>query len=212
MTDIFDIHEIEGYAFNSAKILKEIENAIGKALLDQKLNQVNIYHREEEQDVQEMFLRFCGSLNPTVNKTNVLVGLDAFSQIHPFLKGSYTEEVCDQVRQISEFPIGRIRLFGLNPKSCHGWHRDPDLIRYHIPLKTYHEAFFVVDEGVYRMPNEGSLYTINSTKPHTAINAAFNRRRVHLVFDTYTQEMLKQNPYDFEVENAEIRYDTENIY
>jgi hypothetical protein len=212
MNEIFDIKQIGDYQFNAGQILSEIEEAAVKSGLDRFSNQLNIYHRIEETNIKQMLTSFVGSLHPGKNQTGVLVRLDAFSQIHPYLKGSYTEEVCNQIRQISEFPIGRIRLLGLNPKSCYSWHRDPDLIRYHIPLKTFHEAFFVVNEGVYRMPDAGKLYTIVSTEPHTAINAAFNRRRVHLVFDTYTQEQLENNPYDHQAENVEVRYDTDNIY
>ena len=212
MSNSFDIEQIGEFQFDAKRILSEIENAAEKVGLSKYSNQLNVYHRPEETDLKQMFTSFVGSLHPGKNQTGILVSLDAFSEIHPLLKGSYTEEVCDKIRSLSDFPIGRIRFLGLNPKSCYSWHRDPDLIRYHIPLKTFHEAFFVVDEGVFRMPNEGSLYTIVSTKPHTAINAAFNRRRVHLVFDTYTQEQLENNPYDHEAENVEVRYDTSNIY
>ena len=214
MSDKFDIEEVGNYSFDVDRITSEIETALITCGLPKLTNQVNLYHRPGYPVAgRAMFEDFVGSLHPEKNKTNILVSQSQFTEIHPLLAGSYTEEVCNIVRSISKLAIGRVRLLGLNPKSCYSWHVDPDEIRYHIPLKTFYEAFFVVDEGVYRMPEAGHLYTILSTKPHTAINAAFNKRRTHLVFDTYTEEQKLNNPHDFKLEqSSKIKYDVDNIY
>ena len=213
MTEYKDIDIIEGFQFDALKIRTEIEAAAVAAGLSTMDNQLNIFHREGTIEARQQFLAFNGSLHPDKNRTGILVHESEFNIIHPLLKGSYTEEVCAIIKQRAiddGVKLGRVRLLGINPKSCYSWHTDPDNVRYHIPLKTFVEAFFVVDEGVYRMPDEGKLYTIASAKWHTAVNAAFNKRRVHLVFDTYTSDT--ENPYETTLEDAATRFDTNNIY
>ena len=207
----FDIDKIEGFNFDAARIKSEIEDALIKCEISPLTNQVNLFHRHQSVDDKSRFLDFNGSLLPQKNGTGILVHPSEFKFIHPLLKGTYTEEICESIRAHSELPISRVRLLGLMPKTCYSWHTDPDLVRYHIPLRTNPGAFFIVEDGVYQMPNEGELYSINSTKPHTAVNAHINIRRVHLVFDTF--ESADDNPYDsIEVDNPEIRFDTSRIY
>lgn len=213
MIDYKDIDHIEGYQFDADKISAEIVRACLLSGLSDKENQLNLFHREGTFGYKDQFLAFNGSLHPQKNKTNILTHESEFNIIHPLLQGSYTEEVCKIVAERAKHDgvkLGRIRFLGLNPKSCYSWHKDPDNVRYHIPLKTFVEAFFVVDEGVYRMPNAGQVYTIASAKWHTAVNASFNKRRTHLVFDTYISDT--ENPYETVIEDAATKFDTGNIY
>lgn len=82
--------------------------------------------------------------------------------------------------------IGRIRFMRLLPKTCLTLHRDPDEFRYHIPLETGHNCFFVVGESVYRMPTLGETYLLDTRDVHTAVNAS-THNRIHIVFDTYAK-------------------------
>lgn len=80
--------------------------------------------------------------------------------------------------------IGRIRFMRLKPKTCLTLHKDPDEFRYHMPLETSYNCFFVVGTCVFRMPKVGQVYLLDTREEHTAINAS-NNDRIHLVFDTF---------------------------
>jgi hypothetical protein len=75
----------------------------------------------------------------------------------------------------------RLRIMTMLPKTCLSYHKDFMHSRWHIPLKTNSDSFFVVDESFYRMPKIGNLYTIRTDVKHTAINASYNETRIHLV-------------------------------
>ncbi len=112
---------------------------------------------------------------------------DQFTILNSVFKGSTFETVYNQVSSIAKqygVKIGRSRWMRLNPKTCLSLHWDPDEFRFHIPVKTNEKVFFVVDDVCYRMPEVGSLYLLNTTKLHTAVNASFETRD-HLVFDTF---------------------------
>lgn len=53
--------------------------------------------------------------------------------------------------------------------------------RLHIPIQTDDNCMFVVDDKVYRMPDIGHLYYLNTTFKHTALNLG-NKERIHLIF------------------------------
>lgn len=82
--------------------------------------------------------------------------------------------------------IGRIRFMRLLPKTCLTLHKDPDEFRYHIPLETGYNCFFVVGTDVYRMPLLGETYLLDTREEHTAVNAS-THNRIHIVFDTYAE-------------------------
>lgn len=81
--------------------------------------------------------------------------------------------------------INRIRFMSMTPISCLSYHKDPDAIRYHIPLITNDDCFFVVEDTVARMPDVGSLYSLQTNVKHTAINGSRTEDRLHLVFSTH---------------------------
>jgi hypothetical protein len=84
--------------------------------------------------------------------------------------------------------IGRIRFMRLLPKTTYTLHKDPDEFRYHIPLETGYNCFFVVGEQVYRMPLVGETYLLDTRDVHTAVNAS-THNRIHIVFDTYDKQV-----------------------
>jgi hypothetical protein len=103
------------------------------------------------------------------------------------LVGTYLEKVISKVEEVAKqdgVKIGRIRVMRIAPKTCYSLHIDPEEFRYHIPLETSYQSFFVVDTNVVRMPTVGRLYRFKTNSEHTAVNASF-KVRLHIVFDTY---------------------------
>lgn len=103
------------------------------------------------------------------------------------LEGSYLAKVISEVESLAEHEgvkIGRIRIMQLPPKTCYTLHVDPEEFRYHIPLITSYQCFFIISQDVFRMPQVGRLYKFKTNSEHTAVNASF-KNRLHLVFDTY---------------------------
>ena len=85
------------------------------------------------------------------------------------------------------FHVGRVRLMRLEPKTCYTYHKDPEEFRFHLPLQSNKNCFFVVDDTVCRMEELLTLYKIKTNIIHTAVNAS-TELRDHLVFDTYLEE------------------------
>jgi len=195
----FDIELVPGFEFDHNKLLTEYYLVKQKYSIDS--NQINIFHRDDDLSDGERLLKWGGSLSIKINEESVVTSESEFKILNAAFKGSYTAEVCEIVREYSEHPIGRVRILSLSPKTCYSWHNDPDLIRYHIPIKTSHASFFVVEDLVYRMSELGKLYSLISTKYHTAVNSSFNSHRIHIVFDTYEENM--ENPY---LTNSAFRY------
>lgn len=80
---------------------------------------------------------------------------------------------------LKKFDLVRCRVMYMKPKTCLSVHVDPTR-RLHIPLVSSDDCFFVINNKIYRMPNDGSVYLMNAKLPHTAVNASF-AKRLHLV-------------------------------
>jgi hypothetical protein len=72
----------------------------------------------------------------------------------------------------------RSRLMNLKSKTCLSYHKDPTP-RFHIPITTNESCFFIIDKKVHHLP-VGKCYIIDSTLPHTAVNASFEDR-LHII-------------------------------
>lgn len=79
---------------------------------------------------------------------------------------------------------GRLRFLRIQPKRCLSYHIDLGGYRFHVPIHTFHEAFFVVNDTVCRMPFAGHLYSLETTELHTAVNSHLTYSRVHLVLSS----------------------------
>jgi len=77
------------------------------------------------------------------------------------------------------FDLYRSRVMNLKSKTCLSYHKDPTK-RFHIPIVTNENCFFIIDKKYYHLPADGSCYIIDSTLPHTAVNASFSDR-VHII-------------------------------
>lgn len=80
---------------------------------------------------------------------------------------------------IDKLGMTRTRIMNMAPRSCYSYHQDPTP-RIHIPLINVDDGFFVVDEQVVRMKADGSVYWLDTTLHHTAVNTS-DKNRIHIV-------------------------------
>ena len=72
----------------------------------------------------------------------------------------------------------RSRMMNLKSKTCLSYHKDPT-VRFHMPVITNESCFLIIDKEVHHLP-AGKCYIIDSTLPHTAVNASFEDR-IHII-------------------------------
>ena len=72
----------------------------------------------------------------------------------------------------------RSRMMNLKSKTCLSYHKDPT-VRFHMPVITNESCFIIIDKEVHHLP-VGKCYIIDSTLPHTAVNASFEDR-IHII-------------------------------
>ena len=77
------------------------------------------------------------------------------------------------------YSLSRTRLMRQQKKSCYSYHID-DMKRFHIPIYTNDKCFFIINDLLYRLPADGSIFLVDTTLIHTAVNASFDER-IHLV-------------------------------
>jgi hypothetical protein len=95
--------------------------------------------------------------------------------VYPLYDLPYTNTV------LKEYAMFRTRVMKMIKGTAYGIHVD-NTPRIHIPLETNENCLFIIDDVVYRMPADGSVYFADTTKLHTAINANTNRFiRTHIV-------------------------------
>lgn len=170
--------------FDARRIEQEFLALLNKYSLNWQ-STYTLTHRAETTDPLARLKDFPGSLDHRKNGVKD-IRADEYEYLLPELSGSYIEEVIAVVRGQTPHPIGRIRWAALHPKTCYSYHVDSDPVRFHIPIRTHERrAFFLIEEVVYKLPEEGRLYAVNVRLPHTAVNAMAQNWRVHLLFDTY---------------------------
>lgn len=105
--------------------------------------------------------------------------------LKPFQR-TYTEKVVKDVDIIlRKYGVRStvVKYGSLNAGQCMPFHVDTDYIfRYHIPVKTNTGSMMIIDNGLYKMQELGSLYKVKTDLEHTALNAG-HEQRVHLIFD-----------------------------
>ena len=82
---------------------------------------------------------------------------------------------------LKKYEMSRTRVMTINQKECYSYHYDLTP-RIHIPLTTNEKCMFIIDDKVFRLPADGSIYFVDTTLYHTALNA--NRdvfKRTHIV-------------------------------
>lgn len=102
-----------------------------------------------------------------------------FNKLNNVFKGTYLEKVVDDVNK--KYNITRVRFMRMSDiKRAYSYHYD-QTPRLHIPLKTNDKCMFLVEDTIVRMPEEGALYWLDTTKIHTALNLSWEER-IHIVF------------------------------
>lgn len=176
-----DVKQLE-IKFNIAKLFTEYKNISDKF---PKHPQINVIAHDDAMGL-EQFTFGSGSLyDKQTNKHTI--EYNKFNNLIEYYKNTYTDEVYHKVKEYlgSSYKIGRVRWMTLLPKSALSYHIDEfNTFRLHIPIQTTSNAFFIVDDVVWRMDSAGYLYYLNTQKKHTAVNTD-NNKRVHLLFDVW---------------------------
>jgi hypothetical protein len=111
---------------------------------------------------------------------------------------SIISEVISQIENEVNLKFGHVKLRYVGPSNVEKIHTDYGDFRYHIPIVTNDNVFFVSDNQVFHMRNYKKLYKLNTTTPHTIVNAAGAQGRLHLVATdktvdyTFTNEKITQ--------------------
>lgn len=110
-----------------------------------------------------------------------------WTQYITMFKNTYIEQIIEQIIPLAALNnqvITRARILTLQPKTCLSYHTDiKKQTRYHIPIYTNNKCMFIINDTVERMRETGTLYTLDPTKIHTAINADQSLKRIHLVIN-----------------------------
>lgn len=101
-----------------------------------------------------------------------------FTQINSFFKGTYVETVYKELDMCYSTCRGRFMTL-TSENRAYSYHYDMTK-RIHIPLVTHEDCMFIVDDNLYKMPELGQAYMLDTTKKHTALNLGWDKR-VHLV-------------------------------
>ena len=105
------------------------------------------------------------------------VNEDAYRIFEPLLMKTYFKNIYDVLSK--HYKLGRVRILKLDSRTSLSYHRDPEA-RLHIPIVTNPGALMIIDKEVHHMPADGSVYYVDTTKYHTALNGG-DDPRVHLV-------------------------------
>ena len=142
----------------------------------QMVNCISLTHSESDKaDPRGIFW----TMNESYEEVQVerFVNEKAYKVFEPLLMNTYFKNVYDGLSQ--HFRLGRVRILKLDSRSSLSYHRDPEA-RLHIPIITNPGALMIVDKDAHHMKADGSVYYVDTTKYHTALNGG-NEPRVHLV-------------------------------
>lgn len=107
-----------------------------------------------------------------------------FDHYLPAFESCYIIDVCKAIENVMReygVSIGRARLLTLGPKSNLTYHKDAGApYRFHVPIVTNDDVFYITNDEVDRMPEPGRLYVYRTDVKHTVVNAS-RVPRVHLV-------------------------------
>jgi len=108
---------------------------------------------------------------------DVILDEKDFTEVCDYLKGTYTEEVINILKE--KYGAVRGRYMMMNWKTCLTYHHD-ETPRIHLPLVTNDGCFMIIDDKTERL-YESTSYLVDTTKRHTALNAG-KHLRFHMVF------------------------------
>jgi hypothetical protein len=109
-----------------------------------------------------------------------------YSILNEFFVGTYVEEVYNLLDQMFGVTRGRFMLLNKH-KRAYSYHSDLTP-RIHIPISTDDYCMFIINDVVYKLPDVGQLYLVDTTKMHSALNLGYTER-LHIVFGLKNVEM-----------------------
>tara|TARA_R110000782_G_scaffold252539_1_gene340376 strand:+ start:555 stop:1133 length:579 start_codon:yes stop_codon:yes gene_type:complete len=157
---------------------------------NEQSRQISIQHRKGTMDIEKQLVESTQSLDldyenfdpDTMERPNAIPVEKKYKQedfcLTPaFFKDTPIEDLNDKL--CKKYNVSRGRIMNLAYKSCLSWHYD-ESPRLHIPIKIHTGSFMVLEDNIYKF-EIGSAYIVDTTKMHTAVNAAlFNR--IHIVY------------------------------
>ena len=150
-------------------------------------NQINL--RKRAQDDNKTAITYGAGSLMVENGGTVDDSDRSWTEYNPLFDGKYIIDVCKRVEDYAKekhnVEVGRARIMLMQPKSCLTYHIDYDnVMRFHVPIVTSPNCFFINNEVIGRMDKAGELYEFDNTVMHTAVNAS-RRVRAHLVICGY---------------------------
>ena len=128
----------------------------------------------------------------TKNDLLELFTKNSFTTPTPLFK-DYILEVVQRIKEIDpKIQLSRIRIAVLAPhdETEAYWHIDGDLrdnekkFRLHIPIITNEKCFFDYENERHHLDADGSIYIIDVSKKHRAVNLS-NESRYHLIMNIH---------------------------
>jgi len=113
-----------------------------------------------------------------IEKRKIVFKENDFLSFNSYYLGTPVHDLYIKLK--SEFKLGRVRAIKLAPKKCMSWHKD-STHRLHIPVITDEGCKMIIENEVFHLPANGSIYLCNTKKYHTAINASHLCNRIHIV-------------------------------
>lgn len=173
--------------FDIGKLLADFEHA--RYFYGRDLLQMNVVCPPDVAKLQskENQLKFASGTNWDYVQGAALEPEENFTEICEVFRGTYTEELVNEMRNWGKF--GRIRFLMLPPKTCLSWHKDPEQFRMHIILKSSEGSFWIQESRVTkelhveRTNTPGAWWVFDTFDKHTAVNASLTQERIHLVFN-----------------------------
>lgn len=92
----------------------------------------------------------------------------------------YIVDCITKIEDYTNLKFGRIRLLTLGPRSVLPLHYDFGSVRYHLPIVTTDDTFFISDMNLCSMHHYDRLYKLACNTTHGAINLSF-KIRLHLM-------------------------------
>lgn len=86
-----------------------------------------------------------------------------------------------KIETVTGLRFGHIKLRYVKPQHAETIHIDYGDVRYHLPIVTNDSVFFVSNNNIFHMRDTHKLYVLDTTKPHTIVNANGSLGRLHLV-------------------------------
>ena len=80
---------------------------------------------------------------------------------------------------IEKYNMYRTRLMLQYEVECYTYHQDFSP-RIHIPVETNENCLFILEDKIHRLNDDGTVYWVDTTKKHTAMNGS-RKNRYHIV-------------------------------